>query len=206
MTRRLALLAVLVPSLALAQNANNAQMSYEAVAKAPVGSWAEYTTTMKGRNETVKIRYALVEKTAKSMAIEIDGTTPMGPVLMRMEYQPTGADAYKISKAIMQMGTNAPQEMPVPPNAPLLKKGEEVGEPVGKTSIKTAAGTFDCKQFRKTIPQGTFDLWMNDKVLPVGLVKQASQDGTLMTILSATGTGATSKMSKLPPAKPAEKK
>ena len=208
-----ALTVLLAAPLAFAQaGGGSPQMSYEAVTKAPVGSWAEYTTSMKGRTEQVKIRYSLVERSAKKMALEIDGQTPMGALLMRMEYEPAGEGAWKLSKAKMQMGGGAAQEMPIPPSTPLLKKGDELGEVVGKSSVKTAVGTFDAKQYKKTLPQGTFDLWMSDKVFPVGLVKQSDAEGKLTTVLTGTGTGATAKMTATTaapaatPPPPAEKK
>jgi hypothetical protein len=203
MRRLMPALAVLLAApLAFAQagGGGSPQMSYEAVTKAPIGSWAEYTTSMKGRTEQVKIRYSLVERNAKKMALEIDGQTPMGALLMRMEYEPAGEGAWKLSKAKMQMGGGAAQDMPIPPNTPLLKKGDELGEVVGKSAIKTAVGTFEAKQYKKTLPQGTFDLWMSDKVFPVGLVKQADAEGKLTTVLTGTGTGATSKMGAAAPA------
>lgn len=198
---------LLLSAQALAQG-GNAQLSYDAIMKAPVGSWAEYVTTMKGRPDQMKVRFALVEKTAKTFALEMDGQTPMGPMLMRMDYVAAGEGVWKIAKLRMQQGASAPAEVPIPPNAPPLKKGETVGEPVGTSSVKTPAGTFDAKQYRKKIEQGpvkmTVDLWMSDKVLPVGLVKQSSEDTGFVMMLAATGNGATSKMA-VGEAKPANK-
>src|SRR6478609_11615492 len=194
--------ASLVCSVALAQS-QNPQISYEAITAAPQGAWAEYVTSMKGQTQKLTMRYALVEKSAKKMALEIDGTTPMGQLIMRMEFTPAKEpNAWQISAAKVSMGGQPPQDMPVPANTPLLKKGEDLGEVVGKSSVKTAVGTFDTKQYKKAMPQGTLNMWMSDKVLPVGLVKQELADGQLSTILTATGTGATSKMASIP-AKPA---
>ena len=50
---------------------------------------------------------------AKMIALEIDSQTPMGPLLMHMEYAPSGPDGWKISRAKMQMGSGPAQEMPV---------------------------------------------------------------------------------------------
>jgi hypothetical protein len=179
---------------------------------AKVGDWAEYTTTMKeppGQAPMV-MRYALVEKSAKKMALEIDGKTPMGPLVMRMEFQPgSEPNTWKVSAARMSMGGQPPTEMPVPENTPPLRKGGDEGDLVGKGSVKTAVGTFDCKQFKKSLDMKsagvastmTIHLWMSDKVPPVGLVKQETGDGKLSSILTATGSGATAKLSQ--PGKPA---
>ncbi len=207
-------IAVALVSLMLAGNAfaqaggGAAPMSYEAIQKAPLGSWAEYVTTMKGRTESVKFRYSIVEKTAKKIAIEVDGTTPMGAMLMRMEYEPAGEGALKVTKARMQMGDGAAMEMPIPPGTPLLKKEADTSDLVGKETIKTAIGSFDCKKYKKTVNQGqinmSFHVWISDKALPIGLVKQANTDETLVVMLTATGTGATARMKPAEAAKPPE--
>lgn len=192
---------LLAGGLAHAQGAGTPQISYEAISGAPQGAWAEYETTMKGQAQKLTMRYALVEKTAKKMALEINGQTPMGALVMRMELTPgDGPNSWKVSGAQMSMGGQPPKDMPVPPNTPPIKKGEGVGKVVGHGAVKTAVGTFETKQYESSIPQGTINIWMSDKVAPVGLVKQELSDGQLTTILTATGTGATSKMP--PPGKP----
>lgn len=185
-------------SAAFAQAGSNTQISYEALMHAPAGSWAEYTTTIKGQSQPIKMRYALVEKSAQRIAIEVNGQTPMGAVLMRMEYAPAGPGAWKLARARMKIGAQPAADVPLPPEVPVLKKGVSLGPVVGHASIKTPVGTFDCRQYHKSVSQGpmtlNFDLWMNDKVLPVGLVKQADSDGRMNVLLSATGTGAVSQM------------
>jgi hypothetical protein len=201
---------LLAAPLAFAQAGGAPQMSYEAVTHAPSGAWAEYETSVKGNPKVVKVRYALIEKSAKKIAIEIDtNTPPLGAVVIRMEYEPAAAATpgeWKLAHARMLAGGADAQEMPIPPNTPNLKKGD-VGQVVGSSSVKTAVGTFDCKQYRATLPQGTFDLWMSDKAFPVGLVKQSDPEGKFTTVLTATGTGATTKMTAAAPAaKPAPAK
>jgi hypothetical protein len=201
--RSLSVALLFTSTLAFAQGTSGPpQMSYEAVMAAPVGSWAEYITTMQGQTAQVKIRYALVERTAKKMSIEIDGQTPLGPLLMRMDYEPAPPDGWKLAMARMQMGTGQVQEMPVPKDAAPVKKGAEMGTPVGGGAVKTSAGTFDCKQFRRALPANlspggkplTFDLWVSPKAMPVGLVKQTESEGRMTTVLAAMGGGATAKL------------
>jgi hypothetical protein len=197
---------LLAGGLAHAQGAGTPQISYEAITGAPQGSWAEYETTMKGQQQKLTMRYALVEKSAKKMALEINGNTPMGALVMRMELAPGDApNTWKVSAAQMSMGGAAPKDMPVPATTPPIKKGEGVGKVVGHGAVKTAVGTYECKQYETSIPQGNINIWMSDKVAPVGLVKQEMSDGQLTTILTATGTGAVSKMPP-PGAKPEAEK
>jgi len=215
MSRPLSILTVisvagLVAGAAHAQGGGTPQISYEAISGAHEGSWAEYETTMKGQPTKLTMRYALVEKTAKKMALEISGSTPMGPLVMRMELQPgSEPNSWKVAGAQMSMGGAPPKDMPVPATTPPIKKGEGVGKVIGHGAIKTALGTFECKQYETEIPQGAevkkINIWMSDKVGPVGLVKQEMSDGQLTTILVKQGTGAKSSMP-APGAAPAEAK
>ncbi len=196
MRSSLALAAVLCfGGVAFAQQQN--PLSYEAVAKAKAGQWAEYTMSMKGQPQTVKMKYAIVEKSAKSIALEVDSQTPIGPVLMHMTFEPSGPEAWKLVKARMKMGPST-QDMPA---AALsqggFKKAETPGKLIGTEEIKTAVGSFSCKHYQKVTPKeaggSTIDLWMNDKVLPTGLVKMADSRGA-EALLTATGNDAKAKM------------
>jgi hypothetical protein len=196
MRSSLALAAVLCfGGVAFAQQQN--PLSYEAVAKAKPGQWAEYTMTMKGQPQTVKMKYAIVEKSAKVIALEVDSQTPIGPVLMHMMFEPAGPESWKLVRARMKMGTTL-QEMP---SAALsqggIKKSELPGKLIGTEEIKTSLGSFSCKHYQKVTPKeaggSTIDLWMNDKVLPTGLVKMADSRGA-EALLTATGSDAKAKM------------
>jgi hypothetical protein len=199
--RRLLFALLCLPALASAQQpGGGAPLSYEAITHAKVGTWAEYVTTMKGRPEQVKVRYTLVERSDKRIAVEMDGTTPMGPMLVRMDYVPAGANAWKVERARMQLGAQGAVEVPIPPSTPLLKKGADDSDLVGKSTVKTPIGSFECKQFKKSMqgaqgqPPMVFNVWISDKALPVGLVKQATVDENLTVMLTAVGEGGKPKM------------
>jgi hypothetical protein len=201
---------LLTGSLAYAQG-TTPQISYEAITSAPQGAWAEYETTMKGQAQKITMKYALVEKSAKKMALEVSGQTPMGPVLMRMELTPASEpDTWKISAAKVKMGDKPAQDQPIPDSTPPIKKGGGAGTAVGHGAVKTPVGSFECKQYKMSMPTPggpqDINIWMSDKVTPVGLVKQDMNNGQLTTILSATGTGAKSQLdAAAAPAKPAKK-
>jgi hypothetical protein len=187
--------------VAFAQQQN--PLSYEAVAKAKAGQWAEYTMSMKGQPQTVKMKYAIVEKSAKTIALEVDSQTPIGPVLMHMMFEPAGPESWKLVKARMKMGPST-QDMPA---AALsqggIKKSELPGKLIGTEEVKTAVGSFSCKHYQKVTPKeaggSTIDLWMNDKVLPTGLVKMTDSRGA-EALLTATGSDAKAKMDMNAPA------
>jgi hypothetical protein len=174
-------------------------MSYEALAKSKQGQWAEYTMSMKGQPQTIKMRYALVEKTPKTMGLEVDSQTPMGPVLMHMQFDQAGTQ-WKLHKARMQLGANPAQDMPQGQLAGGdIKKGDLPGKLIGTESIKTPAGTFSTKHYQKQVqvPGGqgasTIDVWMNDKAMPTGLVKMSDAHGAT-AVLTAMGSDAKPKM------------
>jgi hypothetical protein len=192
----LAALLCVAPAAFAQAGGGSAQLSYDALMRAPEGSWAEYTTSIKTGAQVQKIvmRFALVEKSASLLAIEAGGKTPMGVILTRMEYVPAGGGAWKLGRARMQMGAQPATDIPVPANTPLVKKGQALGTVVGTASVKTAAGTFKCREYQKPVDQGpvhmVFNLWMNDSVAPMGMVKQSDSDGRISMELTATGTGA----------------
>lgn len=201
--------AIVVAALSLSGVAFAQQnpMSYEALARSKPGQWAEYTMSMKGQPQTIKMRYALVEKTPKTMGLEVDSQTPMGPVLMHMQFDSAGTQ-WKLQKARMQLGANPPQDMPAAQlSGGDIKKGEPPGKLVGTESVKTPAGTFSTKHYQKQVQvpgQGasTVDVWMNDKAMPTGLVKMADAHGA-EAVLTAMGTDAKPKMDMSKAATPA---
>jgi len=195
---------LLVSSVAVAETGNNTTpMSYEALMAAPLGTWAEYTTTMQGFDKTMTNRYSLVEKTKKRITLEVEGTAAVGSMLMRMEFEPAGKDAWKLAHARLSLNGGEVKEWPVQATNPPLRKGDVLGEVVGAvTSVAVPAGKFDCQQYKKKVAQGNLNmvinLWINDTIPPIGLVKQTDDTGKLVTVLTATGKGAVAKMTSKP--------
>jgi hypothetical protein len=97
----------------------------------------------------------------------------------------------------MQMG---PQTQDMPPAAMAqggIKKNDVPGKLVGTEEVKTAVGSFSCKHYQKQTPKeaggSTIDMWINDKVMPTGLVKMADSRGA-EAVLTAIGADAKAKM------------
>jgi hypothetical protein len=188
-----ALALVFVAATAHAQaTPGGASLSWEAISKSQAGAWAEYSMAVGAKNATT-MRYSLVEKTAKSMALEIE--TQMPPIVMRMDFAANG-EAWKLSRIRMKMGNGQIQEVPAPEGGAdqIIKKGATFGTLVGNETIKTAAGSFECKHWKQQTAQGEGEVWMSDKALPSGLVQTVvSALGAKITLVS-TGSGATSKI------------
>jgi hypothetical protein len=185
------LAALLVSTAALAQTPTNASLSYEALAKAPAGAWAQYQMVGGPTNGTT-MRYALVEKGAKTMALEIETTAP--PIVMRMDFAANGA-AWKLTRIRMKLAGGEVREVPPPEGAAdIIKKAANFGKPLGSETLKTAAGSFACKHYRQQTTQGEAEVWMSDKALPSGLVKTTLPSLGATITLTATGTGAMAKI------------
>ena len=61
-------------------------------------------------------------------------------------------------------------------------------------TLKTAAGSFDCKHYKQATPAGDAEVWISDKVLPAGMVQTTATTAGAKITLTAIGTGATAKI------------
>jgi hypothetical protein len=178
--------------------------------KVELGSWAEYTMTM--GSITLSSRWALVARDAKSNTLEM--TTKGGPVakpvVLRMVLAADPTSGEKAPKPmVMQFGDDAP--MFVPPDTPVQKfQQPDPKNLVGKEDLKVAAGTFKTTHYRDKNAMGTVDVWVNETVSPLGLVKvitspevdknapAAMQIPAATMELAATGTSAKPAITKKP--------
>ncbi|HZS40207.1 MAG TPA: hypothetical protein VFF06_25425 [Polyangia bacterium] len=207
---RFAVAAILiaVPAAARAQQ-NGADLDYNALTKAPAGAWAEYTMTMKNMPpgpdgkpaKPMKMRYALVDKTPKLLTIEIDTATPMGEIQVQMKYEPAGPEAWKVASGKMRMGTQTMelQKAQIEKSGQVTKDPNAMGKLLGTESVKTPAGTFECRHYSKTVQDQSgaslvVEMWISDKVQPAGMVKSVAKDKGIEVLLAATGKDATAKM------------
>lgn len=198
--------AVLAVSGVASAQSNSNPMSYEAMAKAKKGTWAEYTMSMAGQAQKLTVRYAVVEKTDRELTMDTDSQTPMGPVHTSMTFAPSPPDTFKLVKARMQMGNQPAQDIPAAKlTEGAVKKSDVPGKLVGSEKITVPAGTFETKHYKHELPKEaggmTLDVWMSDKALPTGVVKMSGAGGIEM-VLASTGTGAKPKAE----AKPEETK
>ena len=178
--------------------------------KVEIGSWAEYSMTM--GSITLSSRWALVARDAKSNTLEM--TTKGGPVAkpvvlrMVLAADPTSSD--KTPKPmVMQFGDDAP--MLVPSDTPVQSfQHPDPKNLVAKEDLKVPAGTFKTSHYRDKNAMGTVDVWVNETVPPLGLVKvittpevdksapAAMQVPAATMELSAMGTGAKAVITKKP--------
>jgi hypothetical protein len=149
--------------------------------KAPVGSWAEYTTTVGGADPVaMQTRWAFLGRDSRGNTLEL--TLAGGPaiarlggkVVTRMVLVPDPVGVSKpFRQLVMQMGDGDPVEVPL--NMEGLP-GQKFQNPdpkklVGKETIKVAAGTFATSHYREIWEECTVDAWLNDQVPPLGVIK-----------------------------------
>jgi hypothetical protein len=83
-----------------------------------------------------------------------------------------------VYRAVIQMpGMAQPMEMSKQMLASQQSKATDIrttGQDVGKETITTPAGTFDCEHWRS---EDGNDAWINPKAPPYGLIKSVSKDG-----------------------------
>jgi hypothetical protein len=190
-------------ALGLAASASaqqNNPISFDTISKAKNGQWAEYTMSMKGQAQTIKMRYALVERGDKTIGLEVDSQTPMGPVIMHMQYSATGSEAWSMAKAAVQVGEQKKFMTAEEMKSGDIKKADTPGKLVGTETVTVPAGKFEAKHYtRKAVMPGQpgeqqIDVWMSDKAPPTGLVKMTAANG-VEAVLSSTGNDAKAKIS-----------
>jgi len=197
MIRSGALCAVLLAfGVAHAQGSNN-QISFEAIMKAPVGSWAEYQITKEQPQAAAKARYTLVTRDKKEIAIVLDTIAAMGShVVIKMTFVPAAKEAgrWNLASAKVRTGSEEAKEMPIPgehdAKSASFGKNDSFGTLVGKEKLTLPIGTVEAKHFHK---EGTpaVDVWMNDTILPVGMVKFEGGGGHVELV--ATGKNGSTK-------------
>jgi hypothetical protein len=112
-----------------------------------------------------------------------------GQVVAKMLLVVDGANSHAEKMVVMVPGRGA-MSMPMAmmgrnPNAQPPKDLRDSGDDLGKESVTTPAGTFNCEHWRsKTDPA---EFWISSDVSPYGLVKMTEKDQTIVLIKQVTG-------------------
>ncbi|MBN2575525.1 MAG: hypothetical protein JXP73_13255 [Deltaproteobacteria bacterium] len=168
-----ALALTLLPSIAIAQSQGvPAGMPLVVdMRKIDIGSWAEYKMSM--GTMTLTSRWALVARDAKSNTLELTskGGPVAKPVVLRMVLpaDPTSDDKPP-RPMVVQFGDDRP--MYVPKDTPTQKfQRADDKNLVAKEEIKVAAGAFKTSHYREKNTNGAVDIWVNETVYPLGIVR-----------------------------------
>lgn len=205
---------LLLPGSALAQSRIPPMPVAVDLSKAPVGAWAEYSLhqdqAKSGRGLKTTVRWALVARDKRGATLE--ATAHGGPKLGSKVVMRTvvASDVSKkkqrapIKKLDLQVGSHAPLAL----SKGALGMQQRLSKPdpkkrVNKGRIKTAAGTFQTVHYRERVDRGSVDIWVSDRVPPLGLVKMTftpkKRGGARITAeLLRSGKGAKSAIVKKP--------
>jgi hypothetical protein len=175
---------VMVPALARGQGAGlgTTPLALD-LKKVPVGTWAEYTVNIHAEQAmTMKSRWALVARDANTTTLETRVEGPAlammgGRMVMRVALVPDPLSAEKpIKQTVVQMGDRDPMEMPLNmPNMPPQRfQKPDPKKMVGKEELKVAGGTFKTSHYHDVTERGVIDIWVNDGVGPLGVVKMSA--------------------------------
>jgi hypothetical protein len=200
-----------LPAFAVAQPGVPAGMPLVVdMQKVEIGAWAEYKMTM--GTIALTSRWALVNRDAKSNTLEM--TTTGGPVAKAMVLRlvlpadPTSPDKPTKPMAV-QFGDDPPMLVPKDTPSQRFQRPDEK-HLVGKEDLKLAAGSFKTAHYREKNAMGTVDIWVDETVLPLGIVKvvttpepdktapAAMQVPAATMELAATGKGAKAVITRKP--------
>jgi hypothetical protein len=140
--------------------------------KVELGTYAEYAMGAAGM--TLTSRWTLVGRDAKSCTVETVTQASILPqpvaVSMKLPLDPTAATNQSLGKVVMQMGDADPMFAPAEMPEPKFQKPDPKNL-VGPEEIKVKAGTYKTLHYRESNPTATVDLWVSDRVPPLGMVK-----------------------------------
>lgn len=186
----LAFVVLLAASPALAQQSPLDNISYTALAHAPVGTWADYVMTKEGESEVITVRYQLMKRDAKQAVLEVDSKTPIGRVLTRVQFTIAGSK-WTLTRAQVKIGDIDPIDTPLPDSGHTTDgKDALLGKPAGKDTVTVKAGKIAAQHYKPT-RRGKGEMWASDDVFPVGVVKINDGDGSTIELVG-TGKGAKS--------------
>jgi hypothetical protein len=144
------------------------------MARAPAGSWALYRTTPSEKNSLIGVhtmRFFVARRTKTLMAVEMQvkagkkaKALEIRSVFSRRRGKWVGARAYLREED----GSVSVQKAD---NSLLAAQLQPKGKLVGTEVVKTKAGTFRCKRYKRAKAFGEAELWISDEVHPMGMVK-----------------------------------
>ncbi|HET7109077.1 MAG TPA: hypothetical protein VFI38_19845 [Candidatus Acidoferrum sp.] len=193
MKRTFSLFAILAAILLLAASPAPAQMGMElfkrpSITKAfhpVVGKGAVYVDTEKDGKTSRTSELSIVAKDSfegkESYWMQIYSTDPQGKIFLAKSLI-TPAD-FQIHRMIFQPQGQQAMEMPMRMNAARKEKIEENmadWHSVGTDSITVPAGTFSCEHWRNDKTHA--EVWTSDKVVPFGMVKEISANGSVQVL------------------------
>jgi hypothetical protein len=149
-----------------------------------IGSGAAYEMDRAGTKSQMEVAVVGKEDVSGKQGywVELGMDSPQGggQVYAKMLLVIDGQNA-TASRMIVQPPGMGPMEMPLQ-NMPGMQQSSAAdvrasAEKVGAESVTTPAGTFNCDHYRAK--DGTWDAWISTQIMPWGVVKSTSKDGSM---------------------------
>jgi len=185
-------LAVAVTGAATAQGVFSDVMS-GALIEPEVGVFAWYELKDTQTAQRLFMRQAIVGKRQvggkTGYYLETEVMPEVGfPIIYRMLLTGPATDPANVHEIMVKDGTQPVEHL----SLDILEEDDDeqeaaLRESLGKEMLKTPAGEIECEHFTITRGENANEVWLNDDVRPMGIVKMVGADGEL--ILTRFGKG-----------------
>lgn len=150
-----------------------------------VGQWAWYDLTDARGRAKYAVRQAIVGEERvglrKGYWVEFEVVPELGyRSIYKMLLTGPASDPGNIHRIIRKIGFDPPEELPTgnARGAERETKPEE-RESLGMEGVATQSGTIEAEHVRFQRAGQTIDLWLNEAVLPTGIVQMRTRDGEM---------------------------
>ena len=169
--------------------------------KPEVGQWAWYSLRDTQANRKYLLRQAIVgqEKVKRKTGIWVEVELIPDvcfPTIYKMLLTGPASDSKNIHRILLKTGGQPLVELPVEKGTLVDRKKEKTKRvSAGQVELETPAGIIETEHVIVTSASETIELWLNDKIRPMGIVRMRTSAGELM--LQAYGTDGPEGESKL---------
>jgi len=149
-----------------------------------VGVYAWYTLTDNTTNTQLFLRQAIVGKEKvdgeKGYWVETEVIPQVGfPIVYKMLLTGPASDPENVHRILMKQGQDPVRSMPVDTLDDEGTNGQPAQELVGKEEVSTAEGTIEAEHYFVKSGKEKHEIWLNDDVRPLGLVRMVTPQGEL---------------------------
>ena len=150
-----------------------------------VGVYSWYELQDKSTDTKLYLRQAIVGaervKRKDGFWVETEIIPQVGfPAVYKMLLTGPANDPQNIHHVIVKEGEEPPEQMPLDPNAAAPPEVPEERQSVGMTQVTTAQGVLEAEHVIITRGQQQVEVWLNDTVRPLGIVKFITPEGQLL--------------------------
>lgn len=167
-----------------------------------VGQWAWYDLSDTVSGDKFFVRQAIVgeEKVnrKKGYWIELEVVPQVGfPTIYKMLVTGPAGKSRNVHRVFYKEGDKMAREIPVDRNEPDIPVPKARRKSLGREKVETGMGVIEADHFAMTSGDNTSEVWLNDAVMPMGVVRMATSDGELL--LRSYGLGGEDGESKIRP-------